>query len=144
MSSGEGEALWKKDYVRRVLDTYVSLPGTPERPRRADRYLALELCRKGISLLEVETALLLGSARRIFRDDTYPLQPIRSLHYFVPVIVEVREEGIDKVKGYVQYLREKFEPLRRSKTAEPRKQRYKRVRGGKGRRDKARQLHFEW
>ena len=44
----------------------------------------------GIPLTTVETALLLASLRRANRrPDALPLGPIRSLHYFLPVIEEL-------------------------------------------------------
>jgi hypothetical protein len=98
-----------KDYVQAVLESYVSMPDTPLRPRRDDRFVALELYRREVALLEVEAALLLGCARRIFREPEEFLQPIRSLRYFVPVIEEVRQEGADP--AYVRYLRGKLSSM---------------------------------
>jgi hypothetical protein len=52
---------------------------------------------------------LLASARRLFRDPTSaPLQPIRSLHYFLPVIKEVSAGPLSP--DYVKYLRLKLAP----------------------------------
>jgi hypothetical protein len=102
----EQEVACGRDYVRVVLESYVSIPGTPLRPRRDDRFVALELYRREVALQEVEAALLLGCARRTFREPEEALQPIRSLRYFVPVIEEVRQEGVDP--AYVRYLRGKL------------------------------------
>jgi hypothetical protein len=52
------------DYVKTVMEAYVSLPGTPARPSRRDRRLARELYGRGFSLETVRTALLLAAARR--------------------------------------------------------------------------------
>ena len=85
----------QQDYVRQVLDSYVSLPGTPLRPRRDDRFLAEKLYRQRVPLHLLEYALLLGCARRELQEHDEPLQPIRSLRYFVPVVEEVRHQPVD-------------------------------------------------
>lgn len=100
----EGDWSSSQDYVRAVLQTYLSLPDTPRRPRPDDRYLALELYRQRIPLWQVECALLLACARRHFRHpEDPPLAHIRSLRYFRWVLEEVRQEGIDA--AYRDYLR---------------------------------------
>ena len=93
----------KNDYVRRVLDAYRRTPGTSA-VRRSDRCLAAALYDRGVSLTTVENALLLAASRRIFRPPAaVPLQPIRSLHYLLPVIDEVLQLRISQ--GYFRYLR---------------------------------------
>lgn len=125
------------DYVKAILDIYVSLPDTPRRPRREDRYLAQQLHRQGIPRFQVEAALLLATARRVFRDEPHPLAPIRSLRYFVPPIDEVRGCGVDE--GYVHYLRDKLSDVLEPKTPDLAA---RRIRGPK--RPRARQLNFPW
>lgn len=95
-------------YLDAVLGTYSSLPGTPARPSRQDRRLARDLCRRGVPLRAVRTALLLAAARRSIRSGP-PLPPVRTLHYFLPVVEEVLELPPDP--GYVQYLAAKLQPL---------------------------------
>lgn len=95
-------------YLDAVLETYSSLPGTPPRPSRQDRRLALDLCRRGVPLRAVRTALLLAAARRSIRAGP-PLPPVRTLHYFLPVVEEVLELPPDP--GYLQYLAAKLQPL---------------------------------
>jgi len=95
-------------YLEAVLDSYSSLPATPAQPSRQDRRLALDLCRRGVPLLTVRTALLLAAARRTFRSGP-PLPPVRTLHYFLPVIEEIL--GLPPDPGYVQYLTGKLQPL---------------------------------
>ena len=93
-----------KAYVQAVLSFYRSLPGTPARPRRADRKLAAELHRRGVPLDVVEIALRLATARRNSRPpDADPLPPVRSLHYFLPVIDEMPQA--EPPEGYLDYLR---------------------------------------
>lgn len=94
----------KTDYVRRILEAYRVTPGTSGVIRRNDRLLAANLYDRGIEPLLVENALVLAAARRLFRDPTAaPLQPIRSLHYLIPVIEEVRHLHVSQ--DYFRYLR---------------------------------------
>jgi hypothetical protein len=96
-------------YIETVLKLYLSLPETPSRTSRYDRELATDLCKRKVSLETIEAAFLLASARRLFREPALaPLQPIRSLHYFIPVIEEV--SGGPRSPDYVKYLRLKLAP----------------------------------
>jgi hypothetical protein len=101
-------------YLDAVLATYSSLPGTPIQPSRRDRALARELCRRGVPLRTVRTALLLATARRTLRSGP-PLAPVRTLHYFLPAIEEVLELPPDP--AYVDYLAAKLKPFASQKTA---------------------------
>lgn len=94
-------------FVERILGLYRDLPETPARTSRTDRRLAEELYEKGIREEEVEAALLLATARRLLRSAEAPkLGPIRSLHYFLPVLEEVRSNPLSA--SYVDYLRRKL------------------------------------
>jgi hypothetical protein len=108
-----GESKMKGDddrYVKKLLDLYLGLPQTPSRVSRDDRRLAQQLCQQQTPLETVESAFLLATARRSFRDPALPpLQPIRSLHYFLPVIEELLATGVSS--DYAQYLRRKLAPL---------------------------------
>ena len=103
-------------YLELVLATYTSLPGTPARPSRQDRRLARELCRRAVPLRSVRAALLLAAARRTLRSGP-PLPPVRTLHYFLPVIDELLGEPPDP--AYVEYLAAKLKPFASQKTALP-------------------------
>jgi hypothetical protein len=93
----------KKDYIRKVLDAYRRTPVTTAAVRRSDRLLAAALYDRGVSVTTVENALVLAASRRIFRPpDAVPLQPIRSLHYLLPVIDEVLQLRISQ--DYFRYL----------------------------------------
>ena len=46
------DALTENNYVRTILDLYLSIPNTPERPRRDDRFIATQLYRQGVPLHE--------------------------------------------------------------------------------------------
>ena len=102
--------LSQEEFVDAVLDTYVRLPETPNRARRGDRYLAIKLYRQAIPLFQVKAAMLLATARRNFREpEAEPLEPIRSLRYFVPLIEEIQRSGVEE--SYVHYLQQKLSPV---------------------------------
>ena len=74
----------------RVLDHYRRTPGTLGRVRPADRRLAAILWERRVPLELVETAFLLAASRRTLRPENEPaLPPVRSLHYFLPVVDEL-------------------------------------------------------
>lgn len=91
----------QRDFVAAVVKLYTQLPDTPERPRAPDRSLARQWFQQRIPLPEIEAALALAIARRTYRaPSAEPLQPIRSLCYFVPVLAEIRSGTFD-----LDYLR---------------------------------------
>jgi hypothetical protein len=105
----------KPDYVRRILEAYRLTPGTSGVIRRNDRLLAANLYDRGIEPLLVENALVLAAARRLLRDPTAtPLQPIRSLHYLIPVIEEVRHLFVSQ--DYFRYLRYRLQQKKSNTT----------------------------
>ncbi len=91
-------------FVEAVLRLYVSLPDSPDRSRPSDRLLAAELEHNHVSLDLIRTALLLGTARRTLGGR--PLPTIRSLHYFLPIIEEIRHQPPDPV--YLRYLEQRL------------------------------------
>jgi hypothetical protein len=101
----------RRAYVDAVLSAYRSWPGTTGHVRRPDRLLAGSLHDRGISLDAIRAAFVLATARRTFRPaDAPPLQTIRSLHYFLPVINEiVRDNNMDAF--YIHYLELKLNNL---------------------------------
>jgi hypothetical protein len=62
-------------YVSSVLTLYVDLPDTPLRASASDQSLARRLYDEGVSLQMVETALMLGSLRRLIRPQMHPNSP---------------------------------------------------------------------
>jgi hypothetical protein len=98
----------QKDYVQRVLEAYRKTPGTIGVVRRPDRLLAEQLYQRGLTVSVIENALTLAAARRLMRPaDAPPLNLIRSLAYFLPVIEEVL--GLSISQDYFQHLRHKLE-----------------------------------
>ena len=99
-------------YRQTLLDLYLRLPDTPRRVSRHDGRLVQQLWERQIPLATVETAFLLASVRRAARrPDAIPLGPIRSLHYFLPIIEELLRMPLHHGDAYLAYLRNKI-PLR--------------------------------
>jgi hypothetical protein len=97
-------------YVASVLTLYADMPDTPWRPSPMDQSLARRLHQETVPLALVESALLLGTWRRLARaDDLPPLPRIRSLAYFLPVIAELQQQPLPV--GYLDYLRLKLQKL---------------------------------
>ena len=91
-------------YVSSLLTLYIELPETPLRATASDQWLARRFHDDGVPLRVVETALLLGSLRRLIRPADAPrLSPIRSLAYFRPVVEELRAHPAPD--SYIDYLR---------------------------------------
>ena len=94
-------------YLASVVTLYLQMPDTPMRVSASDQWLARHFHQEGIPLETVETALLLGSLRRLIRPADAPrLAPIRSLAYFRPVIEELQENPAPE--NYRDYLRIKL------------------------------------
>ena len=92
-------------YVCAVMACYRRLTGKWVCPRREDHRLAAELHQRGVPFAVVETALLLATARRVARPPDAPvLSPVRSLHYFLPVVEELLRNPPQD--SYLNYLRE--------------------------------------
>jgi hypothetical protein len=97
----------RQAYVERVLELYRQAPETPARFSRLDRRLAEEFYEQKVKIEEVEAAILLATARRLLRSPQAPkLGPIRSLHYFAPVIEEIKSAPVSE--SYLEYLRRKL------------------------------------
>lgn len=93
-------------YCQALLDLYLRLPDTPRRLSRHDLRLVNQLAQRQIPFTTIEAAFLLASARRTARrPDAMPLGPIRSLHYFLPVIEELLAHPVPE--SYAHYLRSK-------------------------------------
>jgi hypothetical protein len=93
-------------FATRVLQRYRTLPGTLPRILRQDRNLALRLFDRGIPLQKIEDAFVLAIARRTFRSSSGPIEPIRSLHYFLPLLQELELEP--PLPEYIAYLKDRL------------------------------------
>ena len=102
---------YEENFVESVINTYVSLPQTPDDVGLSDRNLASELCQQGYALYKVEAALLLGSLRRIFSNPHSFHPRIGSLAEFTSYIEELRDEDLEI--NYVRYLRHLLSPVLR-------------------------------
>jgi len=80
----------RRAYVHALLEAYVATPGVLGRVRRADRDLAGRLYDQRVPLYAIKNAFLVAAARRL-RNNAFatPLPPIRSIHYFLPVLREM-------------------------------------------------------
>src|SRR3990172_1263094 len=103
----KASSLNRENYIKQALGLYRCTSGTLGRIRREDRLLAADLHDRGITLFTLEAAFVLAAARRCFRSpDARPLAPIRSIHYFMPVIEEILANPLDA--DYVAYLKSKI------------------------------------
>lgn len=103
-------------YRATVLHHYTRLPETPNHPRGPDRRLAESLFAEGVPIETVKAAFLLATARRATSAAarSEPLPPIRSLHYFLPLIREIQTRPLDP--PYLEFLKDR---LRRSSKPSP-------------------------
>ncbi len=101
----------RNPFVRAVLDLYLGLPDTAaRRPSSNDLNLAGQLFDRGIAFEIVSAALHLASVRRSLQTNTAtPLQPVRSLHYFLPLIAELMTSTQDP--DYLRYIHARFVQL---------------------------------
>jgi hypothetical protein len=98
-------------YVAALLRAYLDLPVTLNRVRTADRALARSLFSQNVPLDLVRAAFVLATARRTCRPTgASPLGPVRSLHYFLPVIDELRLSPPDP--RYIGHLRARLAQAR--------------------------------
>jgi hypothetical protein len=87
----------RAEYVQALLALYRTVPGVLGHVRRADRDLAAWLFAHAVPFYAVRNAFLVAATRRIKHNAfSSPMPPIRSLHYFLPVIQEV----LNRPPGY--------------------------------------------
>jgi len=107
-------SMTEKAYIDALRSLYLQLPNTHRRFSRSDRCLAASFYQDGLPLELVRSALLLATARRLFRDPAQPpLPPVRSLHYFLPVLEELKGQP-SLSPGYLEYLDKKVRSAARS------------------------------
>ncbi len=107
----------QQQFVREVLRLYMELADTPNRFSRYDRAVAQTWFDQNIPLAVINQALILAQVRRAAHSpDQPPLGPIRSLHYFAPVISEIKREPLPP--KYFEYLQQKLRQLDRKPSKE--------------------------
>ena len=100
----------QKAYVESVRTCFLSLGCGSGKFGAADAADARDLQRRGIPLVVIEAAMLMGACRKYsswFEGNA--LEPIQSLGYFGQLIVEIQKEPLPP--GYPAYLREKIKKL---------------------------------
>jgi hypothetical protein len=100
----------QKAYVESVRTCFLSLGCGSGEFGVTDAADARDLQRRGIPLVVIEEAMLIGACRKYsswFEGNA--LEPIRSLRYFDPLIAEIQKEPLPS--GYPAYLREKIKKL---------------------------------
>ena len=94
-------------YVVEVIRLYRATPTVLGRVRLADHLLARRLYEQRVPLYVIRDALVLGAARRVLHNGfSSPMPPVRSLHYFVPLVREV----LDRPPGHreIEHLAEQL------------------------------------
>lgn len=95
--------LSSRAYVTAIRATLEDLPELHGGLRPDDRRLALELHRRGVPIEIFRAAIRLATLRRLLRDPTQPrLAPVRSLHYYLPVLDELLRTPPDP--AWLDYL----------------------------------------
>lgn len=108
------ESAERRRYVREVLRLYAATPTVLGHVRRADRLLAERLHDQRVPLYAVANAFLIGAARRVLHNGfSTPMPPIRSLHFFLPILQEV----LERPPGYreMALLQDKLAAAQRSR-----------------------------
>ena len=101
-------------FVHEVLELYLTIPDTPNRFSAHDCHIAKVWFDQGVSILQIQQAMLLAQIRRGYRRSTDPpLNPIRSLHYFAPILQELQRQPMDE--KYFSYLQLKLKHLTKTK-----------------------------
>jgi hypothetical protein len=100
-------ALGQEQYIQRLLQRYQETPTTAGHIRPTDQQLARHLFQRGVPLALAFAAFSLAATRRIFRrSQATPLNPIRSLHYFLPILEELVADPPDP--SYIEYISAKL------------------------------------
>lgn len=100
----------KREFVADVLRQYTSLPHTPDQARKNDRRLAAELFDQKAPRETISAAFLIAIVRRSVRPASEPpLDPIRSLAYFRPLIQQLISNPVADV--YVDYITYRYQQI---------------------------------
>jgi hypothetical protein len=94
-------------YIAQVKRCFLKRPCVRSTFTPADEKLAAQLYRNGVPVVDVERAILLGSLRKyVALSNNRRGTPITTLHYFVALFDEVRQ---DTSPGYWTYLTQKLQ-----------------------------------
>jgi hypothetical protein len=100
---------WRR-YVAEVKRLFLARRCVQSSFTAADEKLALSLFRRGVSLIQIERAILLGSLRKyISAFQNAGGTPISSLHYFVNLFEEVQQELSSQYWSYIAQKVKTFE-----------------------------------
>lgn len=93
-----------KVYISQVKSCFLQRTCVRSVFTAADEKLAAQLYRDGVSIVDVEHAILLGSIRKyIALVNNGGGSPITTLHYFTALVAEVRQEVSDQYWLYVAH-----------------------------------------
>jgi hypothetical protein len=111
-SSGASPQEQEQRYVEEVKRLFLERHCVQSSFSAADQNLARSLYQRGVSLTQVERAILLGAVRKYLScAQNHPGTPISSLHYFTNVLDEVMQEDTSIV--YWKYVADKLRTLER-------------------------------
>ena len=100
----------QKVYIKSVREYFLALGCGSGKFGATEASDARDLQRRGIPLVVIEEAMLMGACRKyISWLEGRVGEPIRSLRYFEQLIVEIQEEPLPP--GYSAYLRKKIKQL---------------------------------
>ena len=98
----------RKQYIEQILKSYLDCPDTPRKARQRDWAIATTFYNQHIDPATVAHAIRLATLRRHRRDPQYePLEPIRSLAYFRPLVELLQQQPHDP--RYVEYTQWSYE-----------------------------------
>ena len=96
-------SLTPRAYVAAIRAALDNLPEPHGGFRPDDRRLAIELYRRGVPIEIFRAAIRLAALCRLLRDPALPqLAPVRSLHYYLPVLDELLRTPPDP--AWLDYL----------------------------------------
>ena len=95
----------REQYLQQAIESYLDSPDTPNKARRRDWAIAGAFYQQGIPSPILAHAIRIATLRRHRRaPELEPLEPIRSLAYFRPLIEHIHQ-GVPHDPGYVEYVR---------------------------------------
>ncbi len=94
-------------YLERVISAYLHPPDTPRKARPLDWAVASSFYKRRLPLATVKHAIRLATLRRRFREQGLePLETVRSLAYYRPLVQQIHDQPHDP--GYITYIAENY------------------------------------